>query len=556
MSDWWRETTVYQVYPRSFFDSDNDGIGDIKGLTAKLDYIKNAGFETIWISPFFSGPQKDFGYDISDYRDIAPEFGTFADVTELIAEIHEHNMYVIFDMVLNHTSDQHRWFKESRSSRDNPKRDWYIWKDGKTSPGGRRIPPNNWKSQVSGSGWHWDDKTGQWYWAAFLPFQPDLNYRNPEVKKEIFSMLRFWLDRGVDGFRLDIIGAVFEDKDFRDSPFIWKLFPDEENTGMLFRSTCMTQNLPESIDFCGELRKLTDEYSSPSRFMVGETFGSPDDVAAFCRDGLHSAFAFKCTSVPFSAGAFRKLITEYERVFKDPLIPVWAFSNHDRTRRITALGGSTARAKLNAAFQLTVRGIPFFYYGEEIGMTDTPLAHKESLDPVSFPFKKLPSPVFNLLNRKVNGSLNRDKIRTPMQWNGGCNAGFCSAEADPWLPLNPEYSEINTEKSIADEDSLFNCIARFQRFRQNSAVLKTGRLELLPVKALPKNVLGFRRLLDGYDGLKVIFNFGSSKRNVDVGRGDKLLLSTDCFRKYPADLKKPGLVLEAWECIILSEESL
>ena len=554
--EWWRGTSVYQIYPRSFRDSNNDGIGDLKGIISGLDYVRNTGFETIWISPFFAGPQRDFGYDISDYFSTAPEYGTMEDVETLIKEIHKRGMYVIFDMVLNHTSDQHPWFLESRSSIDNPKRDWYIWKDSRNgnSSGKKPQPPNNWRSQVSGSGWHFDNLTRQWYWAAFLPFQPDLNYRNPQVKKEIFRMLDFWLKKGVDGFRLDIIGAIFEDEEFRNSPFIWKILPDEDNKGMLFKSTCRTQNLPESIDFCRELRNLTENFNMPSRFLVGETFGSPAEVSRFCRDkGLHSAFAFKCASAPFTAAAFRRLIIEYEDSFRYPLQPVWAFSNHDRTRRISALGGSIAKAGLNAAFQITVRGIPFFYYGEELGMTDTKLPHRHSLDPVSFPFKKLPALLFNYVNKKVNGALNRDRVRTPMQWANSGNAGFCPPETAPWLPLNPEWSSVNCEQAAADPGSLSRCISRFLKLRAESSALRFGDIHLIDANLLPDTVLGFRRTADDEE-ITVFLNFCGKTADIDpaafwaAGTMPKLMVST----KHDSEAVIGGKIrLSAYEGLVI-----
>lgn len=553
--EWWRGTSVYQIYPRSFLDSNEDGIGDLRGIISKLDYIKNTGFETIWLSPFFVSPQHDFGYDISDYFSTAPEYGTMDDVDELIAGIHERGMYVIFDMVLNHTSDQHPWFIESRSSKNNPKRNWYIWKNSRngSAPRGKPKPPNNWKSQVSGSGWHFDNITGQWYWAAFLPFQPDLNYRNPEVKKEIFKMLEFWLNKGVDGFRLDIIGSIFEDEEFRDSPFIWKILPDEDNKGMLFQSTCRTQNLPESIEFSRELKKLTEKFNSPPRFMVGETFGSPFEVSRFCRnDGLHAAFAFKCTTLPFSATAFRALITEYEECFSYPLQPVWAFSNHDRTRRISALGGSTAKAKLNAAFQIAVRGIPFFYFGEELGMTDTQLPYKQSLDPVSFPFKKLPALLFNFFNRMVHGALNRDMVRTPMQWTDAVNAGFCPPGATPWLPANPGADKVNAEAAAADPDSLSRCISRFLKFRADSAALRFGKLCLIDNELLPDEVLGFRRSADGEE-LTILLNFSGRDVliNPEAIRSGNTKMTILVSTKHDSNAVSSGIRMSAFEGLIL-----
>ncbi len=509
---WWYGTNVYQIYPRSFSDSNNDGIGDIRGIISRLDYIKETGFETIWCSPFYPSPQKDFGYDISDYRGIAPEYGSMDDYFRLVEEIHKRDMKIILDMVLNHTSDEHPWFRESASSLGNPRRDWYVWKDGR----GRR-PPNNWLSQVSGSGWHYSDTTGQWYWASFLPFQPDLNYRNQEVKNEMLDTLRFWLERGADGFRLDIIGSIFEDADFRNNPASLKLFPDETHEGMLFKSTKMTHNLPESIEFTKELRRVTEEFQNPPRILVGETFGTPDDIAEFCRNrGLHAAFAFKCASEPFTAPSFRKLIQEYEDCFEYPLSPCWAFSNHDRIRRYSALGNNEKKAVLNLVFQLTVRGIPFIYNGEEIGMSNGRIPGKLSLDPVSEGFNRLPGPVFNFIDRKVGCALNRDNCRTPMQWTSEQNAGFTASGAVPWLPINSDYKTVNAEIQQKDAGSLYNCCRRFLHFRNSSTALRFGSIELLPEDSLPGGVLGYRRKYKDEECL-VLLNFTGKKKKLGAG---------------------------------------
>ena len=552
-------TSVYQVYPRSFQDTNGDGKGDLHGVISRLDYIKDAGFETIWLSPFFKSPQHDFGYDVEDYFSADPDYGTDEDIDLLIAETHRRNMYIVFDMVLNHTSDRHPWFLESRSSKDNPKRDWYVWKDGRKGLGGKRLPPNNWKSQVSGTGWHYDEKTEQWYWAAFLPFQPDLNYRNPEVKTAVFKMLEYWLEKGVNGFRLDIIGAIFEDEEFRDSPFTWKLLPDENNEGMLFQSTCRTQNLPESIEFSRELRALTDRFDNPPRFLVGETFGRPETISRFCRDrGLHAAFAFKCAAVPFTAAAFRRLIEEYEDCFAAPLVPAWAFSNHDRTRRISALGGDAEKAKLNAAFQITARGIPFFYFGEELGMKDAVLPHKESLDPVSFAFRNLPAPVFKMINRMVHGSLNRDCVRTPMQWKDEENAGFCPPGVTPWLPVNPDTGSINAASADRDPDSILKVFRRFLVLRAGSRALRFGRVLLIGASKLPQGILGFYRITDDErnptEKLLVLLNFKSRETEIALELLEisdvkelKLIVSTKVDRPEPDG---SILKLKAYECVV------
>jgi Glycosidases len=258
---WYHKTTIYQIYPRSFYDSNDDGIGDLKGIIQKLEYIHKLGFETLWISPFFSSPQADFGYDISNYTDIAPEYGTLDDALQLIDEVHERGMKIVFDMVMNHTSIEHPWFKESRSSRTNPKADWYLWRD----------KPNNWKSMLGGSGWHFANERDQYFWSSFLPFQPDLNYRNSEVKQTMLDIVRFWLSKGVDGFRLDIFNVIYKDAEFRDNPFAFQLAPTETNPSGFFQEAKYTLNQPESFEFAKELRNVCDEFGD--RLLLGEISG-------------------------------------------------------------------------------------------------------------------------------------------------------------------------------------------------------------------------------------------------------------------------------------------
>lgn len=291
---WWRGTTLYQIYPRSFQDSGGDGIGDLPGIIDRLDYLEWLGIETLWLSPVYESPQGDFGYDISDYRAIDPDYGTMGDMDRLIGEVHRRKMKLVMDMVLNHTSEKHPWFIESSASRTNPRRDWYIWRRGKGKEGEK--PPNNWQSQTTGSGWHRHPDTGEWYWASFLPFQPDLNWRNPAVEAEMMETLRFWLDRGIDGFRLDIIGSVFETDGFPDNPRTWRLFPDQEEAMGFFHTNRHTLNHPDNFSLARRLRKLVEAYA-PARFLVGEVFGPPEKVRRYCGeetpDGLNSVFSLK-----------------------------------------------------------------------------------------------------------------------------------------------------------------------------------------------------------------------------------------------------------------------
>ena len=528
--EWWKKSSFYQVYPRSFFDSNGDGIGDLPGLVSKLKYLKDTGFDAVWVSPFFKSPQADFGYDIADYFQAAPEYGNDGDIRALIDEAHRLGLKIIFDLVLNHTSDTHPWFIESKSSRKNPKRDWYIWRDGK-KPGGE-APPNNWRNRLGSRGWHYDENTGQWYWAAFLDFQPDLNWRNPEVKEAMFGMIRHWLDAGADGFRLDIIGSIYEDKDFRNNPPSAHLLPSETRGGMFFQSSEMTDNLPETMDFVRELRVLIDEYSDPARFLVGEAFGPVATVRSYCggkqNTGLHSVFLFETLNTPFTASSFRSLIKKFEQHFPEPFTPVWVFSNHDRMRSLNILGGNRDKAKLLAAFQLTVRGIPFTYQGEEIGMRQLEVDHRKALDPVSWPFRKLPAFLFRLIMNMTGGAVCRDGCRSPLQWSGSPNAGFSPPGVTTWLPVCPDYREVNVETLSKEPDSIYGCYRRFLTLRKAEPALATGPLDLLPPGGLPAGVLGYRR-----GGLTVLLNFSGSSRPVRPApiEGNTIIVSTRAGRE-------------------------
>ena len=500
--EWWKRTTIYQIYPRSFKDSTCNGVGDIQGIISKLDYLQDLGIETIWFSPFFSSPQQDHGYDVSDYRDIAPEYGTMKDCELLIEEIHNRNMFIILDLVLNHTSDQHPWFLESRSSLDNPKRDWYIWRDGSKSGG--KKPPNNWNSIVGGSGWHYDELTDQWYWAQFLPFQPDLNYRNPEVKTEMFDTVRFWLEKGADGFRLDIINTIYEDPELRNNPFTWTYLPSEEHTKSFFRDNIYTINHPDNFEFAKELRQVMDEFSDPTRFLVGEITASLPILKQFCGEmiddyksnGLHMTFQFQSLGAKFNLETFRSLIQEYEQIFPEPYIPTWVFSNHDQVRRISRLGGNMEKAKLNATLQLTARGVPFIYYGEEIGMLQADFSVKDAQDPIARKYAWLPRIISSILQKIGNLSLNRDECRTPMQWDEGPNAGFCPSNASPWLSIGPKYDEINVEHEEKDFNSLLSCYKRLLKLRRTMPALQSGSITINEIPRFKEELLVYSRKND------------------------------------------------------------
>lgn len=527
---WYHKTTIYQIYPRSFYDSNGDGIGDLQGIIQKLDYIRNLGFETIWISPFFSSPQMDVGYDIADYQNISPEYGTMDDAHQLIGEVHRRGMRVVFDMVMNHTSNEHPWFKESSTSRDNPKSDWYIWRD----------KPNNWQSMTGGSGWHYAPERGQYFWSSFLPFQPDLNYRNPEVKQTMLNIVRFWLAKGVDGFRLDIFNVIYKDAEFRNNPFLLKAIPTEDDPSGFFQEARYNLNRPESFEFAREVRAVTQEFGE--RMLLGEVSGNRELIRKYSGDetnhGLGLVFDFGMLNYEFRADYFRHLILEMEAHYPAPFMPVYVFSNHDRHRSIRRVGGDLRKARLLAMLQLTVRGVPCMYYGEEIGMTDLPMPLDIALDPIAHKYKRFPRFVLDLLDVFVN----RDEARTPMQWDATKNAGFSSA-AKTWLPVHPNYPSINAEQADGEDHSLLRTVRTVLSIRGREQALREGELQLM--KNLPVNVLGFARKFES-ETLYVFLNFGTEVSEFEF-QADELL-----FNVSPRDeLKKQAIRLDGLGGVIV-----
>jgi alpha-glucosidase len=532
---WYHHTTIYQIYPRSFYDSNGDGIGDIQGIIQKLDYIHDLGFETIWCSPFFKSPQQDFGYDVADYKDIAPEYGTLRDAQQLIDEVHKRGMKMVFDMVMNHTSTESPWFKESSSSKNNPKADWYIWRD----------KPNNWKSMTGGSGWHYCKERNRYYWASFLPFQPDLNYRNPEVKKAMLDIVRFWLSKGVDGFRLDIFNVIYKDSGFTNNPFLLKAVPTETDPSGFFQRAKYTINLPESIEFAKELRAVCDEHGA--KMLLGEVSGDRKTIRRFMGDeknnGLGLVFNFEMLRFKFSASYFHNLIANIEKDFPAPFSPVYCFSNHDRRRSIKRLGDDVRKAKLLQLLQLTVRGTACMYYGEEIGMTDVRIPFKQALDPIPHKFSKVPRFLFDMTGE----TLNRDEVRTPMQWDNGANAGFSKA-TKTWLPLHAGYIKVNVQTEQRDTNSLLNLVKEVLKLRKQTEALNAGSMQLVETSSLPANVLGYIRDFNGQRAL-VLLNFSGKAKTVKLpGAFSKILLSVN-----PNDQVKEGeVLLSAFGGIILA----
>ncbi|HEX6748199.1 MAG TPA: alpha-amylase family glycosyl hydrolase [Longimicrobium sp.] len=448
---WWQRGVVYQVYPRSFMDSDGDGVGDLPGITSRLDHLRWLGVDAVWISPIYPSPMADFGYDVSDYCGIHPLFGTMDDFDRLLREAHARGLKVLLDFVPNHSSDQHPWFQESRSSRDNPKRDWYIWRDPAPDGG----PPNNWLSNFGGPAWTFDEATGQYYYHAFLPEQPDLNWRNPEVVDAMLDVLRFWLDRGVDGFRVDVIWHLIKDDEFRDNPAN-PGFRAGDNPFHQF-APVYTTDRPEVHDVIGRMRALFDEYDE--RVLIGEIYLPVERLVTYYGadlKGAHLPFNFQLIQARWDARGIAAMVDEYDRAIPDGGWPNWVLGNHDQHRIATRVGAEQARVA--AVLLLTLRGTPTLYYGDEIGMHDVPIPPGRVQDP---------------FEKNVPGKgLGRDPERTPMQWSAAPNAGFTTGE--PWLPIADDFAAINVEAERDDPRSMLSLCRRLIALRRAEPALAVG----------------------------------------------------------------------------------
>ena len=497
-ADWWREGVVYQIYPRSFRDSDGDGIGDLRGIIERLDHLRGApdalGIDAIWLSPFYPSPMADFGYDVADYCDVDPRFGTLADFDDLVREAHGRRLRVIVDLVPNHTSDQHAWFKEARSSRTSPKRDWYVWADPAPDGG----PPNNWVSAFrlrQTSAWTLDDATGQYYHHSFLPEQPDLNWWNPEVREAFDEILRFWLDRGVDGFRIDVAHRMARDPELRDNPD-YGLGPDEYLVHWTENNAPRDQDWPEVHEIHRRFRRILDGYEA--RMAIGEVFIlDPERLVGYYgagNDELHLAFNFAFLRAPWTADAFRDEVERFESLLPPGAWPDYTLSNHDNPRAVSryAPGGDLdrgrRRARLAALMLLTLRGTPFLYYGEEIGMADGPIPADRVID--------------------VAG---RDPERTPMQWDATPGAGF--TDGDPWLPVAPEAASVNVAAQRRDPGSMLAFQRELLRLRRATAALRRGSFR--SVSGVPHDVFAYVREAPP-DRWLVALNFGAEPQRLDL----------------------------------------
>ena len=505
---WWRRGIVYQVYPRSFQDSDGDGVGDLPGLAARLDHLVALGVDAVWISPIYPSPMADFGYDVADFTGVDPAFGTLADFDRLVAAAHGRGLRVILDYVPNHTSDRHPWFAESRASRASSRRDWYIWRDPAPDGG----PPNNWLSEFGGSAWTLDARTGQYYYHAYLAEQPDLNWRDPAVRAAMLEVLRFWLDRGVDGFRVDAIHHLIEDAALRDNPPNPDWRPGMSPARRVIRAYTMDQ--PEVHEAIAAMRRVTDAYPG-ERVLIGEAYLPIDRLMAYYGvdlAGFHLPFNFHLLSTPWEAGAIAALVAQYEAALPPGGWPNWVLGNHDRSRLATRLG--PAQARVAAILLLTLRGTPTIYQGEEIGMTDVPIPHERVQD---------------AWERNVPGlGLGRDPARTPMQWDGGRKAGFTGA-AEPWLPLARDHARVNVVAQAADPRSMLSLYRALIALRRAEPALTSG--VYVPIAPTAGEVLAYERR-DEATGrrLLVALNLGGGTRAPGVPSGARVLLSTHLDR--------------------------
>lgn len=500
---WWQTGVIYQVYPRSFQDTDGDGIGDLPGITSRLDHLAWLGVDALWLSPIFPSPMADFGYDVSDYTDVHPMFGTLADLDRLIEEAHRLGLRVLLDLVANHTSEEHRWFVESRASRANARRDWYIWRDPAPDGG----PPTNWISEFGGSAWTLDPATGQYYLHSYLREQPDLNWRNEAVREAILDVMRFWLTRGIDGFRLDAINHLYKDDRFRDNPPNPRWKP--EDGPALRQRQIHSKNLPENHGALRLMREVADAFG-PDRVLVGEMYLPFDELAAYYgadAPEIHLPANFHLIRGPWTARAIADAIVAYEAAMPASGWPNWVLGNHDRHRVASRVGD--AQARVAAMLLLTLRGTPTLYYGDEIGMRDVPIP---------------PSLVQDPWEKNCPGlGLGRDPERTPMRWIAGPGAGFTTGT--PWLPLGDDIGEVNVAAQRENPRSMLSLHRALLALRRAHAALSCGSID---VRGVHGSALLFERRHET-EVLTVALNFGHARQRIRVERST-ILLDTSLAR--------------------------
>ena len=527
---WWRHGIFYQIYPRSFQDTNADGVGDIKGIIERLPYLQSLGVDAIWLSPIFPSPMADFGYDIANYTGIDPLFGTMGDFDALVYTAHASGLKIILDLVPNHTSDQHPWFVESRGSCDNAKRDWYIWRDPAADGG----PPNNWLSEFGGSAWQYDPTTRQYYYHAFLAQQPDLNWRNPEVRRAIYDVMRFWLRKGVDGFRVDVIWHLVKDAEFRDNP------PNRDyREGRPPHERILPLNSTDQSevqDVIADMRRVIDEFDS--RVLIGEIYLPLERLVVYYgKDlaGAHLPFNFALLSAPWNARAIEKIIFKCESVLPQGAWPNWVLGNHDRPRVASRVG--RAQVRVAVMLLLTLRGTPTLYYGDEIGMHQVAIAPEQVHDP---------------FEKNVPGiGVGRDGCRTPMQWDATRYAGFSTSR--PWLPLADDFAHENVVNLNADAASILSLYKALIGLRKKLPQLVSG--DYVPVAA-EGDLLLYRR--EGAEGTAVIaLNLGAEPVSIKsdaAGLNGEILLST--FLDRQGEKIQGALDLRGDEGVIIGASSV
>jgi alpha-glucosidase len=530
--EWWRGAVIYQIYPRSFADGNGDGVGDLPGITARLDYVTGLGADAIWLSPIFPSPMADFGYDVADYLDVDPLFGTIEDLDLLVAQAHARGLRVILDLVPNHTSDEHPWFVDARSSRESRYRDWYIWRDGRADG----SPPNNWQSYFGGSAWEWDGRTAQFYLHLFDRKQPDLNWRNPRVREAIYEVVRFWFDRGIDGLRIDVLWLLVKDAEFRDNPPSPPLRPGEYEWSRYDRPGF--EDRPEVHDIVREMRSVADEYDQ--RVLIGEIYLPLERLVRYYGDhlsGIHLPFNFGLITIPrWDATTIAELIERYEAALPAGAAPNWVLGNHDVPRIATRAGAAGARLAL--MLLLSLRGTVTCYYGDEIGLQNANIPP----DRVSDPQARIGS------DPQARIGKSRDGARTPMQWDASDSAGFSPPQIQPWLPLTDDHRERNVDAQDKDPASELNLFRQLVRLRRESPALAHGSYRA--VVAGDHDFLVYVREHQDERDL-VALNFASEPRSLDlrhIGSPSKLLCSTRPDRR---NHRLDPLVLDAHEGALL-----
>lgn len=530
---WWKYGVIYHIYPLSYYDTNGDGKGDIQGVIDKLDYLNELGVDAIWLSPLYVSPMIDFGYDVSNYHQIDPVFGTLDDFKKLLDQAHIRNIRIIMDMIMNHTSDKHPWFLESKASNyNNPKRNWYIWQNPKNG-----VKPNNWKSVLGGSAWEYDKTTKQYYLHTFLKEQPDLNWNNSAMQSTFFKEIEFWLKLGVDGFRFDAINMIAKDNELKNNPVVLGFFNSNKKWA--------TRNQPESYEKVKQLRILIEQYENV--VSIGEIYtlppGDPKISASYLGSGvdsLHLTFDFSLIFRWWNARIYMRCIQKWYNQIPEGGWPSIVLSNHDLSRHINRFGSGfhkLEKAKVAAVMLLTLKGTPFIYYGEEIGMYNSKITKSQIKDPVGKRFWPL-----------YNG---RDKARTPMQWNSQKNAGFTSGV--PWLPVNRSYINNNVEKQKSEENSLYNLYRKLINIRKEYVSLNAGQwTPLLPQK---NGIMAYSRTIES-EKVFVFLNFTSKSKKINLGINSKwkVLLSTHLHDEHINSTNE--IKLFPYEATILKMEDI